>query len=80
MQETVVLQTGLRELWQGRAQFAMQRYDQALASHLTCTPLQHGIGVPHECLFEVRAFKAPNDSLYSFMRSLPPEQVRPPRD
>lgn len=58
----------------------MQHCDQALACLLNRTPLQHGIGVPHERLLEVRAFKEPNDSLYSFMRSLPPEQVRPPRD
>lgn len=38
-------------------------------------PMQSDIGVPHEALLEIRAFKAPQESLYSFMRSLPPEQV-----
>lgn len=37
--------------------------------------MQSDIGVPHKSLLEIRAFKAPHESLYSFMRSLPPEQV-----
>ncbi|PRW60843.1 family transcriptional regulator [Chlorella sorokiniana] len=38
------------------------------------TVVQSDIGVPHDSLLEIRAFKVPGESLYSFMRSLPPEQ------